>query len=803
MNKKYLCIHGHFYQPPRENPWLDVIEVQDSAAPFHDWNERINRECYAPNTVSRSLDEGGRIKKIVNNFKHISFNIGPTLMSWLERYDPLTYDRILVADKISVERNDGHGNAIAQCYNHIIQPLATPRDRRTQVTWGIADFKQRFGREPEGMWLPETAVCLDSLEALVEAGIKYTILAQHQAAAIKNPGATTFTPLTGGIDPTRPYRCVLPSGKEIALYFYDGAISRAVAFEKLLATGERFVDRLTTGYSARRNWDQILSIATDGETFGHHHRFGEMALTYAIDAFRQRKEVTVTNYGAYLATHPPQVEVQIHERTAWSCAHGVERWNSDCSCAINPDSGYSQAWRRPLRDALDDLKKEIDHVYEVRGEDFFTDPWGARERYASVILDRKKTDSFLATESKREFSPTEKSDAMKLLEAQRNGMLMFTSCGWFFDDLAGIETVQILKYAARAIQLIMAVSESKPEERFLTRLAHAHSNDHRLGDGRSIYRHYAEAESASLSRAVANHAITAALVPGEATPPFGFGYETKEEDITLEEYGDNALAISKMGVRSTVTSDERRYITVTLRLSKSDVSCFTRRIDGEVLYADVVDQLVTAWRSQPLTHVIRKIDELFGAAGETFEIRDLFVDTRRIVVSRVVAEHLERFAETYRKLMRDNSRMMDYFIDAGVPIPEEFRLSAHYIVANELYEYADDLTSLEGLERFTNRMADINRWGLSPNLDPVRKKIEADLGGRIDTLVRNRDLVAAPAIVRALLAAQSTSLKLDLWRMQNSFADAYFSWFEKPIDPFFSSPEIKKVGIMLNFAYPQ
>ena len=411
----YLCIHGHFYQPPRENPWLEAIERQDSAYPYHDWNERITAECYAPNAVSRILDEKARIRELSNNYERISFNFGPTLLHWMQHHAPETYQAVLDADRRSVERFGGHGSAIAQVYNHMILPLANERDRRTQVIWGVRDFERRFGRKPEGMWLAETAADTASLEALAEQGIRYTILAPNQAARVRplpagvaaegagngaaepaaGPGdadaapagadaapagaagedgaggATSHGDRHGGgeegwvdvsgsrVDPTRPYLCRLPSGREIVLFFYDGPISRAVAFEGLLRSGDRFAGRLADMFDDRRDWPQLGHIATDGETYGHHHRYGDMALARALRVIEKRLDIRLTNYGEYLALHPLVWEAQIIEATSWSCAHGVDRWRADCGCSTGGKPEWTQRWRAPLRAALDWLRDEL------------------------------------------------------------------------------------------------------------------------------------------------------------------------------------------------------------------------------------------------------------------------------------------------------------------------------------------------------------------------------------------------------------------------------------------------------------
>ncbi len=473
--QRHLCIHGHFYQPPRENPWLEAVEVQESAFPYRDWNERITAECYAPNAASRILD-GGHAERIVNNYAWISFNFGPTLLAWLERQEPEVYRAILEADALSAERFSGHGSALAQAYHHLILPLANRRDKRTQIAWGLADFEHRFGRPAEGMWLPETAVDLETLDLLAEAGVRFTILEPRQARRVRPTGGEWQEVGEGGLDPARPYAVALPSGRRLAVFFYDGAISRAVAFEGLLNNGEHLAARLLSSLPADSGRDGLIHIATDGETYGHHHRFGEMALSYALHHIESNNWAKLTNYGEYLETHPPQHEVEIAENTSWSCAHGVERWRSDCGCRTGGEPGWTQAWRAPLRQALDWLRDELAVLYERAAGEIFPDPWRARDAYIQVILNRGRLPD----------GPG-RVRALALLEMQRHAMLMYTSCGWFFNDLAGIETVQILCYAGRALQLAEEVFEVALEEGFLRRLEHARSNAPEAGSGRDLY----------------------------------------------------------------------------------------------------------------------------------------------------------------------------------------------------------------------------------------------------------------------------------------------------------------------------
>ncbi len=489
---RWLCIHGHFYQPPRENPWLEAIESEGSAWPYHNWNERITAECYAPNAASRILDREGRTERIVNNYAWISFNFGPTLLAWLEAQQPDVYQAIVDADLASRERFSGHGSALAQPYNHTILPLSNRRDKRTQILWGLRDFETRFGRAAEGVWLPETAVDLETLDLLAEQGIRFTILEPNQARRVRPLGedgaAWTEVP-DGRIDTTVPYQLRLPSGRRIALFFYDGPISRAVAFEGLLSSGERFAERLLSTLPADPDRPRLAHIATDGETYGHHHRHGEMALSYALHHIESNGLARLTNYGEFLAAHPPEQEVEIHEGTSWSCLHGVARWREDCGCCTGGEPGWNQAWRAPLRLALDWLRDELIPRYEEAAGKIFADPWAARDDYISVILDRspESVAAFFERQAGRQPEEDERVRALQLLEMQRHAMLMYTSCGWFFNDLAGIETIQVLRYAGRAVQLAEQLFAAPVEPGFLHLLEEARSNDPRAGTGRDLY----------------------------------------------------------------------------------------------------------------------------------------------------------------------------------------------------------------------------------------------------------------------------------------------------------------------------
>ena len=476
-----LIIHGHFYQPPRENPWTGEVEREPTAAPYHDWNERIHDECYAPNATA-------------NNYAKISFNFGPTLLSWLERAHPETYQHILAADRESAAQRGGHGNAIAQAYGHAILPLCNERDRLTQVAWGLADFRFRFGREAEALWLPETAANDATLALLIDQGLRYVILAPEQAKRVR--AGDEWADVSGAkVDTTKPYRFEHPdgSGRSIATFFYNGPLARAIAFEKALTSSRGLVERFAQ-VAARGD---LVNVATDGETYGHHFKFGDLALAYALGVEAKQAGFWITNYGEYLDRHPPALRVEIEnglqgEGSSWSCVHGVGRWTRDCGCQTGGEVGWNQAWRDPLRVAFNYLRDDAALKFENRGGELLRDPWAARDDYISVLLDDGTRADFLARHAVRALSETEQMRVFNLLEMQHSALLMFTSCGWFFNDLAGIETIQVLRYAARVLDLQNQLGFEPPRKQFLDLLANAKSNRPDKGNGAEIFARLAD-----------------------------------------------------------------------------------------------------------------------------------------------------------------------------------------------------------------------------------------------------------------------------------------------------------------------
>jgi Domain of unknown function (DUF3536)/Glycosyl hydrolase family 57 len=750
--QRYLCIHGHFYQPPRENPWLEAVEVQDSAYPYHDWNERVTAECYAPNAASRILDGERRIERIVNNYSRISFNFGPTLLAWLERQEPEVYSSILEADALSRERFSGHGSAIAQSYNHIIHPLANRRDKKTQILWGLADFRRRFGREAEGMWLPETAVDLESLELMAEAGVRFTILEPHQARRVRlktAKGKGEWQDVGGGrIDTTIPYEARLPSGKSIAIFFYNGAVSRAVAFEGLLVSGERFADRLISGVPQDPDRDRLAHIATDGETYGHHHRYGEMALSYALHHIESNGLARLTNYGEFLETHPPDHEVEIVENTAWSCAHGVGRWREDCGCHTGGAPGWNQAWRAPLRRALDWLRDELAPFYEEAAREFFPDPWAARDAYIEVILDRSQA----RLDSVR---------ALRLLELQRHLMLMYTSCGWFFNDLAGIETIQILQYAGRAVQLAEQLFATPVEERFLRLLEEARSNDPNAGTGRDLYLRHVKPSIVNLRRVAAHYAV-ASLFQEFPNPAPVYCYAVERENGRVFRAGRSRLSIGRARVTSWMTGTTGRFVFAVLHFGDHNLNAGVVPEGDPEAYRLLISEAGGAFESGDLPQVIRLLDRFFG--NVPYSLKSLFRDEQRRVLDRILASTLDEVEDEYRDVYRHHAPLMRFLKSLGTPPPAAFAAAAEYVLNLDLKRA---LTGPD-LEEVQRLLEEKEALGVRLDAKGLSYTLQHALERLAERLLQNpEDLDLLRRIEGTVALTRQPPFDADLWRVQN------------------------------------
>ncbi len=684
---RYVCIHGHFYQPPRENPSLEYVEMQDSAAPYHDWNERITAECYAPNAASRILDSEDRISRIVSNYAHMSFNFGPTLLSWLQAKAPALYQSILDSDKRSQERFGGHGSAIAQAYNHMIMPLANSRDKRTQAIWGLHDFQHRFGRVPEGMWLPETAVGLETLDILAELGVKYTILAPRQASRVRKIGGRSWKDVSGSrIDPTRAYQIRLPSRRIIDVFFYDGPISQGVAFEGLLDNGERFAERLLSGFSDARDWPQLLHIATDGESYGHHHHFGEMALAYALDKIGGGNLAKVTNYGEFLALHPPTHQVEIIENSSWSCVHGVERWRSNCGCNSGGHPDWNQSWRAPLRAALDWLRDVLAPCFEQNGKAFLRDPWAARNDYIDVILDRssENVQKFFAMHATHELSPQERVSALKLLEMERHAMLMYTSCGWFFDELSGIETVQVIQYAGRAVQLAADVCQLPDlEAQFLERLAQAPSNIAEYQNGAVIYERFVKPAVVDLPKLAAHYAIRSTF-EAYGNHASVYSYTADREELSLVESGRQKLAIGRARFTSRITEETSTLAFGVLNFGDHNVSGGVCECPNHEDFQRLTDSIAEAFGKGDTSEVLRLLDSGFN--HNLYSLKSLFRDDQHKILEIVLQATLIESEAVIRQQYFEHAPLMKFVASLRVAQPKLFQMLAETALNSELQQ---------------------------------------------------------------------------------------------------------------------
>lgn len=721
-NNKFICIHGHFYQPPRENAWLEVIEVQDSSHPYHDWNERISAECYAPNASSRILDQKGVIKNIVNNYSKISFNFGPTLLSWMETNDKETYQAILEADKESIRNFGGHGSAIAQVYNHIILPLANSRDKETQVIWGIRDFEQRFQRKPEGMWLAETAVDTESLEILAKHNIKFTILAPRQAKAVRRMGEEEWTEVNEGtVDSRNAYRVNLPSGKSIDVFFYNGSVSQGIAFNGLLNDGRRFAQSLMDSFGLEED-PQLVNVATDGETYGHHHRHGDMALAFCLNYIEKNEDATITNYAEFLSRFPPRFEAQVIENSSWSCVHGVERWRSNCGCNSGAHPGWHQQWRGPLRDALDWLRDTSAELFEREAKKFLRDPWEARNDYIDVILNRREKTVNKFFKSNINFDATgvhagfgghpklidhDASKVFRLMEMQRHAMLMYTSCGWFFDEISGIETAQVLQYACRVIQLASQNGNVDLEGEFLRRLEKAPSNVPSLENAAYVYRKYVLPSKTNLQRVGMHYAVSSIFEEEPESLPL-FNYTATNDFFLKKEAGEQKLVLGITKVKSLVTWSEKRFAFAVVCIGVHNI-IGNISLDMEPdKFASMQYRATHAFDEGRLGDVIGIMQTYFGP--DKYTIWQLFKDEKRKILDMIARKSLEELEQSLRRTYNRDYPLVNALANNEIPIPNAYRTTFEYILNADLVDaFQEDRVNIKSLERI---LGEIEKWSM-------------------------------------------------------------------------------------------
>jgi len=769
--ERYICIHAHFYQPPRENAWLEAVELQDSAYPYHDWNERVTAECYAPNSASRILDGDGRILQIVNNYSRISFNFGPTLLSWMEQKSPAVYQAILAADRESQRLFSGHGSAVAQAYNHMILPLANRQDKYTQILWGIRDFESRFGRHPEGMWLPETAVDLQTLEVLAELGIKFTILSPYQAGRVRPLGGRAWRKVDGGrIDPSMAYAVRVASGATMNVFFYDGPISRAIAFEDLLADGKRFSERLLGAFSDARTWPQLVHIATDGETYGHHRAYGDMALAFALNYIESSKLARLTNYAEYLEKHPPTQEAKVIGNSSWSCVHGVERWRSDCGCNSGGHSGWNQQWRAPLRQAFDWLRETVAPRYETEARKLFEHPWETRDAYIDVVLNRSRDNvvSFMNGQAKRELSLVEIVNGLKLLELQRYLMLMYTSCGWFFDDLSGIETVQVIQYAGRALQLAGQLFPDDFATPFLDLLAQARSNLPDQGDGRSIYERYVQPAMVDLEKVGAHYAVSSLFEDyGQNTRIYCYDVERMEYRTSRQ--GKLRVVLGQAKVVSEITWESDQITFGVLHLADHSVIGGARQYQGGDAgdaYRVLDQEVEKAVSSGDLAELVRLVEKSFGSS--TYTLRSLFRDEQRKILGLILEEATDEARALYRNFHDEHAHLIRFVTDLGVPLPRRFRLAVDFTLNSELL----DAFSADEVDLSKSRaiLEEIQRTGVKPDAVTLEFALRRTIERLFARFVANP---MEPGLLQRLEQTIDLVLSLPfevrLWEAQNTY----------------------------------
>jgi alpha-amylase/alpha-mannosidase (GH57 family) len=810
---RFVCIHGHFYQPPRENPWLETVEVQDSAAPYHDWNDRITAECYAPNGASRITNKQDEIIRIMNNYARISYNFGPTLLSWLHDKAPRTYRMILDADKFSAQRYSGHGSAMAQVYNHLIMPLANKRDALTQIRWGIADFESRFDRKPEGMWLAETAVNRSVLDLMAQESIKFTVLAPAQCARVRkisldhppsppqNPGIVeaeqspppstepkpeiswTETP-DATVDPTHPYLIRLDEGRTISVFFYDGPSSRAIAFEGLLNSGDNFADRLLAGFHNNSPGDaetaQISHVATDGESYGHHHKHGEMALSYAMHTIEDGNRARLTNYGEFLEKFPPTWEATVAEDTSWSCAHGVERWRSNCGCN-GGKPGWNQEWRAPLREALDYLRDCTAPLAEQLAQHLFKDLWSARDAYIQVILDRSPASiiRFFDQQAVRELTEAERITALELMELERHTQLMYTSCGWFFDEISGIETVQIIAYAGRVLQLAARLFGQPGidlEKNFLNILAKAKSNVPEMGDGAEVYHRYINSMQIGLEQVGAHYAISSIF---RAYPEHGelFCFDVHRESQEVFNSGRGRVAVGRALVYSRITEEAEDICFAVLHLGDQNLSAAVKRYNSQdpaevSAFNTFVTEIGTAIRRANLPEVIRLIDRFFGETA--YSLTSLFADEQHRILNTILNQTISEMEDSLRKIYEDHASLLHFLTETGMSAPPALASAARFAINASLRRAieADSFDPAE-IETLLNRaesdqiLLDSQLLGFTAGQRMKRAmvRLEASAAG---------DPSANGALTAALIIAETIDrmpFEINLWQAQNIWND--------------------------------
>ncbi len=790
---KLVCIHGHFYQPPRENPWLGEIEREESAAPFHDWNERIDAECYRANTAARLVDGRNRIVNLHGNYGSLSFNFGPTLLRWIERHDPWVYGAIVAADRESAARFDGHGNAIAQIYNHIIMPLANRRDKITQIRWGIRDFEYRFGRRPEGMWLPETAVDRETLALMAEHGIKFTILSPFQAARWRFFGkGTAWRDARNGAIPTgRAYRYDCGRSGTIHLFFYDSSLARGIAFDRTLDHSDKLLTQINASYEARDTetaepW--LVHTATDGESYGHHFKFGDMALAAAFRKMEQDPQTRIMNYSTFLASFPVTAEVEILENTSWSCAHGLGRWQRNCGCRVGGEPGWNQQWRGPLREAMNDLRDRLSDHYERRTEPLCEDPWKARDGYVDVLNDPERNlEPFMERHMRRGSDFGSRRRFLQLLEMQRFAMYMFTSCGWFFDEISNLESVLILRFAARAMQLAERTGASDLQPRFLGILEKARSNLREFGNGASVYLKKVAPRIVEGNRVVASYAIQSlarssqrqfALYSFDIMPRY-------EADLGSS---PAPCLYGHVRVLAERTLEEEDFVYAVLHFGSLDFRCSVKPWLGDEEFQSTLKALQAAVEEQNTVRMVRILDEKFGETY--FSLHDVFKDLRSSIALEISQKTLTAYTDLQRSLYQVHRPLMASLRQWGIEIPGDLQVAIRRVLSDEVKQLVNDLLAHERTGAFGGRdwettdffyrahithlqnlLQDAKSWGTSLHLETVSSYLGTALVNSMEALLKTFSPVHAGRFMRLMNVSRALGVTPEAWKLQTLYFD--------------------------------
>ena len=672
---RYVVIHGHFYQPPRENPWLDFIEKQGSASPYHDWNERIYDQCYRPNAFSRILDQRGMIVDIRNNYLHMSHNFGPTLFRWLEKNHPKVTERIVAADRESCAARGGHGNAVAQVYNHVIMPLASRRDKLTQIRWAKEFFRSRYKRECEGIWLAETAINRETVQCLIEEGVRFVVLSPAQAEAFRDiDGKGPWRPAGSGFDTRHAYRIYNRDaagerlGGHLDAFFFNEGLSREVSFGDLLSSAGALGAKIRSSYDDADERDQMVVIATDGETFGHHKPFGDMCLAYFFGRLASEMNIVPVNFGWYLEKNPPVFEVALKnefgEGTAWSCIHGVGRWARDCGCKAGGPPSWNQAWRGPLRAAFERLQKHVDGEFEAAVSPYAADPWKLRDAYQEFADARTLAEFKSHIVKHGVHAGCSDEDALtlrRLLEAQKYMLFSFTSCAWFFSDVSGLEAVQNIMYAGRALHLgIDPLRRESVADEFVQMLSGAKSNIPEKS-GATIFRETVAPYLRHLEMLCFTAAAEKTVAPDKAAER-RFDYYGFEVSLSAPEGarpgGHKTRGLFTADIRNRSSGERGRF---SLCLEKED-----GLLNGWCVPADAAAENPEGIKAHP-TSVALNLSSMFEESKVRlagFFLGEMAKDTRK----------------KYASWMERNEKILDSLSSLGVPLPPYVAAPIAYVL---------------------------------------------------------------------------------------------------------------------------